>query len=60
MNQRINYYAHQSIDTLFHDFHITDKGYNRVLNTCIKSLSKSNSRNVGFINISFFVACQIF
>lgn len=29
MNQRINYYAHQSIDTLFHDFHITDKGYNQ-------------------------------
>lgn len=29
MNQRINHYAHQSIDTLFQDFHITDKGYNQ-------------------------------
>ncbi|MCD7807869.1 MAG: magnesium-translocating P-type ATPase [Erysipelotrichaceae bacterium] len=29
MNQRINKYAHQSIDTLFHDFHINDEGYHQ-------------------------------
>ncbi len=29
MNQRINHYAHQSIDTLFHDFHITNEGYHQ-------------------------------